>query len=120
MSLDMPHAWHAEVECERIFHDRRRRKVSSPEEFYRQQKKNPTPNTDHWLWLQPGHLNEASGELGPAQAGSEEWQAAAEHYLSDTAAGNIPFLLSQTHSVAFLLSGFLTAATCYVLVKTGD
>lgn len=82
-------------------------------------KKNPTPNTDHWLELQPGHLNEASGELGPAQAGSEECQATTEHYLSDTAAGNTPFLLSQTPSAAFLLSGFLIAAISYVLVNTG-
>lgn len=121
MSLDMPDAWHAEVACERIFHDRRRQKISSPEEFYKQQKKkkNPTPNTDHWLELQPGHLNKASGELGPAQAGSEECQATTEHYLSDTAAGNTPFLLSQTPSAAFLLSGFLIAAISYVLVNTG-
>lgn len=72
----MPDAWHAEVECEHIFHDRRRQKVSSPEEFYKRQKKK-IPNADHWLELQPGHLNEASGELGPAQADSEECQSTA-------------------------------------------
>lgn len=83
-------------------------------------KKNPTPNSDHSLELEPGHLNEASGELGPAQAGREKCQATAQHYLSDTAAGNTLFLLSLTQSVAFLLPGFLIAATCYVLVKTGD
>lgn len=105
MSLDMPDAWHAEVAQEHIFHDCRRQKVSSPEEFYKQQKKNPTPNTDHCLELQPGHLNEAP-EVGPAQAGREECQATAEQYLSDTAAGNTLFLLSQAQSVPFYCLDF--------------